>query len=98
MCLGIPSKIIKIEDSRATIDVYGAQRDISLLVLEDEVKIGDYVIVHAGFAIQKLQEDVAKETLGYFNEYLEALDSIEGGSKGAAPPAKKQRRGAKKKK
>jgi hydrogenase expression/formation protein HypC len=70
MCLGIPSKIVEIDGSKATIDVYGAQRDISLFVLEEDVKIGDYVIVHAGFAIQKLQEDVAKETLGYFNQYL----------------------------
>ena len=69
MCLGIPSKIIKIEDSRAVVDVYGAQREISLLVLEEPVNIGDYVIVHAGFAIQKLQEDIAQETLGYFDEY-----------------------------
>jgi hydrogenase expression/formation protein HypC len=75
MCLGIPSKIISIENLKATIDVYGAQRDISLMLLENEVKVGDYVIVHAGFAIQKLQEDVAKETLGYFNQYLEALDA-----------------------
>jgi len=78
MCLGIPSKIISIEDSRATIDVYGAQRDISLMLLEDQVKVGDYVIVHAGFAIQKLQEDVAKETLGYFDQYLKALAVEEG--------------------
>ena len=77
MCLGIPSKIIKIEDSKAIVDVYGAQREISLLVLEEPVEIGDYVIVHAGFAIQKLRQDVAKETLGYFNEYLQALDQEE---------------------
>jgi hydrogenase expression/formation protein HypC len=77
MCLAIPSKIINIEDSRATIDVYGAQRNISLMLLEDKVNIGDYVLVHAGFAIQKLQEDVAKETLGYFNQYLEAVAAEE---------------------
>jgi len=74
MCLGIPSKIIKLEDSRAVVDVYGAQREISLLALDEPVGIGDYVIVHAGFAIQKLHEDIAKETLGYFNEYLQALE------------------------
>lgn len=78
MCLGIPSKIISIEDSRAKIDVYGAQRDISLMLLEEPVNIGDYVIVHAGFAIQKLQEDVAKETLGYFDQYLQSLAIEEG--------------------
>jgi hydrogenase expression/formation protein HypC len=77
MCLGIPSKIIKIEESKAIVDVYGAQREISLLVLEEPVELGDYVIVHAGFAIQKLRPDVAKETLGYFNEYLQAMDQEE---------------------
>jgi len=79
MCLGIPSKIIRVEGSNATVDVYGAQRDISLLVLDEPVDIGDYVIVHAGFAIQKLREDVAKETLGYFNTYLKELDKLEAG-------------------
>jgi len=75
MCLGIPSKIITIADnSRATIDVYGARRDISTMLLEDEVKVGDYVLVHAGFAIQKLQEDIAKETLSLFDEYLKATE------------------------
>jgi len=77
MCLAIPSKIINIDDSRATIDVYGAQRNISLMLLEDKVNIGDYVLVHAGFAIQKLQEDIAKETLGYFDQYMEAIASEE---------------------
>lgn len=94
MCLAIPSKIIKIEDSRATVDVYGAQRDISLLVLQDEVKIGDYVIVHAGFAIQKLREDVAKETLGYFDEYLRLTATEEEGF--AERPAKRLRKRVKK--
>jgi hydrogenase expression/formation protein HypC len=79
MCLGIPSKIIRLEGSNAAVDVYGAQRNISIMLLEDELKVGDYVIVHAGFAIQKLQEDVAKETLGYFNTYLKELDKLEAG-------------------
>jgi len=79
MCLGIPSKIIRLEGSNATVDVYGAQRNISLLVLDEPIDIGDYVIVHAGFAIQKLHEDVAKETLGYFNTYLKELDKLEAG-------------------
>jgi hydrogenase expression/formation protein HypC len=70
MCLAIPSKIIEIRDSSATIDVYGAQRDISLLLLEDNVHVGDYVLVHAGFAIQKLQEDEAEETLKLFDQYF----------------------------
>jgi hydrogenase expression/formation protein HypC len=71
MCLAVPSKIIRIKNSTATIDVYGAQRDISLLLLEDSVDIGDYVLVHAGFAIQKIQEDIAEETLGLFKKLFE---------------------------
>jgi len=71
MCLAVPSKIIRIKNSTATIDVYGAQRDISLLLIEDSVDIGDYVLVHAGFAIQKIQEDIAEETLGLFKKLFE---------------------------
>ena len=94
MCLGIPSKIIRIEDSRATIDVYGAQRDISIMLLENEVKVGDYVLVHAGFAIQKLQEDDAKETLKLFDQLLEDLPVIPGEQRALpeSKPKKKQRR------
>jgi|WetSurMetagenome_2_1015567.scaffolds.fasta_scaffold1836111_1 hydrogenase expression/formation protein HypC len=95
MCLGIPSKIIHVKDSRATIDVYGAQRDISLMLLEDKVKIGDYVLVHAGFAIQKLQEDDAKETLKLFDQYLEGLPEINPEVQQQTPekkPVKKPRR------
>jgi hydrogenase expression/formation protein HypC len=77
MCLGVPSKIISIEDSKAIVDVLGARREISLLLLEEKANIGDYVIVHAGFAIQKLQQEDADERLGYFKEYLEALDAEE---------------------
>ena len=92
MCLGIPSKIISIENLKATIDVYGAQRNVSLMLLENEVQVGDYVIVHAGFAIQKLQEDVAKETLGYFNQYLEALDAEESAQQPATKTKKKTKK------
>ncbi|OGW40977.1 MAG: hydrogenase assembly protein HupF [Nitrospirae bacterium RBG_13_39_12] len=70
MCLAIPSKIIRIDNSTAVIDVYGAQRNISLLLLEENVHIGDYVLVHAGFAIQKLDEEMAKDTLELFKKYF----------------------------
>jgi hydrogenase expression/formation protein HypC len=67
MCLAIPSKIISIEDNVATIDVDGVQREASLMLLKDP-KIGDYVIVHAGFAINKLNEEDAKESLKLLRE------------------------------
>ena len=55
MCLAIPSKITRIDNEMATIDVDGVQRSASLMLLEDAA-VGDYVIVHAGFAIKKLDE------------------------------------------
>ena len=57
----------------ATIDVEGVQREASLLLLED-ARIGDYVIVHAGFAIQKLDESAAQETLDLLREAIAAVD------------------------
>jgi hydrogenase expression/formation protein HypC len=65
MCLAIPSKIVSIDDGTAVVDVYGARRVVSLLLMEDEIDIGigDYVLVHAGFAIQKVDEEYAKESL-----------------------------------
>jgi len=77
MCLAIPSKIISVKDSTATIDVYGARRDISLLLLDEDIKVGDYVLVHAGFAIQKIREDYAEETLGLFKKLFELEDRKE---------------------
>jgi hydrogenase nickel insertion protein HypA len=57
MCLAIPSRIISIDDLIATIDVYGARRQVSLMLLPEEPRIGDYVLVHAGFAIQKIEKE-----------------------------------------
>ncbi len=70
MCLAVPSKIIRINDLMATIDVMGARREISLMILPEEVKTGDYVLVHAGFAIQKVQEDVALDSLNLLNKIV----------------------------
>ena len=74
MCLAIPSKIIKIENQVATIDVDGVQRKASILLLED-AQVGDYVIVHAGFAIHKIDEGEAMESLKLLKE---ALAFVEG--------------------
>lgn len=62
MCLAIPSKIVSIENHMGTIEVEGVRRQISLSLIED-ASVGDFVIVHAGFAIQKIDESEAMETL-----------------------------------
>jgi hydrogenase expression/formation protein HypC len=67
MCLAIPSKIVAINDQMGVIDVAGVQREASLLLIEDP-QVGDWVIVHAGFAIQKMDEATAQESLQYLRE------------------------------
>lgn len=77
MCLAVPSKIIEKKGMMATIDVYGARREISLLILPEEVDIGDYVLVHAGFAIQRVDREAAQDAQRLINEILER-DSFKG--------------------
>lgn len=62
MCLAIPAKVIAINKDMGTVDMDGTQRDISLLLLQD-TQIGDYVIVHAGFAIHRIDEEEARASL-----------------------------------
>ncbi|MBR5914075.1 MAG: HypC/HybG/HupF family hydrogenase formation chaperone [Selenomonadaceae bacterium] len=69
MCLAFPAKIVEIKDSLATVERSGVKRDASLMLLPD-AKIGDYVLIHAGFAIQVVDEEETKlrdEVLGAIN-------------------------------
>ena len=71
MCLAIPSEIVEIRDKIATIDVAGVRREVSLLLLPEEVSIGEFVLVHAGFAIHKIDKEAAEETLKLIEEIAE---------------------------
>jgi hydrogenase expression/formation protein HypC len=66
MCLAIPAEVIEVSGMVATIDVGGARREVNLLLLNEPVGIGQYVLVHAGFAIQTLDKQNAEETLALF--------------------------------
>ena len=69
MCLAFPAKIISIKDSLATVERSGVKRDASLMLLPN-AKIGDYVLIHAGFAMQVVDEEETKmrdEILGAVN-------------------------------
>jgi hydrogenase expression/formation protein HypC len=69
MCLAIPAKIIEIHDARmATVEVNGVQQEISVELLED-VTVGDYVIMHVGYALNKLDPEEAARTLELFEEF-----------------------------
>jgi hydrogenase expression/formation protein HypC len=73
MCLAIPSRIVNIENNVGTVDVDGVKRKASLLLLED-AQVGDYVIVHAGFAIHRIDEAEAMESLKVLREAASLLD------------------------
>jgi hydrogenase nickel insertion protein HypA len=60
MCLAVPSRIIHIDNLIATIDVYGARKQVSIMLLPEEPRVGDYVLVHAGFAIQKIDKETVE--------------------------------------
>ena len=67
MCLAVPAKIIDRVDMLATVDISGVTRKISLMLLP-EAQIGDFVLVHAGFAIQTIDEEEAAKTLELLKE------------------------------
>ncbi|MBU4446115.1 MAG: HypC/HybG/HupF family hydrogenase formation chaperone [Candidatus Marinimicrobia bacterium] len=70
MCLAIPMKVIEIKDNEAIAEVGGVWYRANLTLLPD-IKIGEYIIVHAGFAIEKLDEEAALETLKIWQDVSE---------------------------
>jgi hydrogenase expression/formation protein HypC len=70
MCVAVPAEVLEIDGSMATIDYGGVRRTANIDFLED-VKVGDYVVVHVGFAIQKLDREDAQETLKLWKKILE---------------------------
>jgi hydrogenase expression/formation protein HypC len=73
MCLSIPAKIVSINGSMAQVSSGGAIFSAGLHMIEN-VKIGDYILLHAGFAIQKIDEKEAEETLRLFEEMKDSLN------------------------
>ncbi|DAB38724.1 MAG TPA: HypC/HybG/HupF family hydrogenase formation chaperone [Sulfuricurvum kujiense] len=80
MCLSIPSKVVKIdlETNTATVDTMGVQRTAGLDLMEEgTVAIGDYVLLHIGFIMNKIDEEDALESLRVYREILDVMDEQE---------------------
>jgi hydrogenase expression/formation protein HypC len=77
MCLAIPGEVLTVEDGTATVDVGGVEQEVRLDTLSEEVNKGDYLLVHTGFAIQKLSPEEAEETLALFDELIETNRQLE---------------------
>ena len=80
MCLGIPGRIVEISDDAGlrmgVIDFGGVRREVCLAYLDEDIAVGDYAIVHVGFAISQVDEDEAKRTFAMLKEMSE-LDELE---------------------
>jgi len=72
MCLGLPGKIIELNDNKCVVDIMGATREIAIDFLKD-IKIGDYVLIHAGCAISKIDEEEANNTIELIQELKEIM-------------------------
>ena len=73
MCLSIPARIVSIDGSTAEVTAGGAIFKAGLHMIED-AKVGDYILLHAGFAIQKINEKEAAETIKLFEEIDDSLN------------------------
>jgi len=72
MCIAFPGKILSIDqDNFAVIDISGTRREVSLDIVDEPVTVGDYVICHAGYAIQRIDEELAQEKLAFLQELID---------------------------
>ncbi len=76
MCLAVPAEVIEIADEVATCRVGEGETTIhaSLMILDEEITLGDYLIIHAGFAIRKLDPQEARETLKILRDVINAAE------------------------
>lgn len=78
MCLGIPMQVVEIDNFMARCQAKGVERDVSLFMLQHEkIAVGDFVMVHVGYAIQKMSEQEALSTWELFDEILSLEDAAQ---------------------
>jgi len=80
MCLSIPSKVVEISEDKmmCRVDTMGVQREANLMMIgEDDVKVGDYVLLHIGFVMNKIDEEEALASIETYREILELMDEEE---------------------
>jgi len=78
MCLSIPSKIVEIlPDNFAIVDTMGVKRKVSLDLMSEPVSVGDYVLIHVGYAMTKMNEKEALESLKVYKEIIKHIEEEE---------------------
>lgn len=76
MCLAIPARLFQVEGDRGMVDLAGVVREVSLALLP-EARLGDYLLIHAGYALQRLDEAEAQETLRLLQEIAQQAEEAE---------------------
>ncbi|PUD50825.1 HypC/HybG/HupF family hydrogenase formation chaperone [Helicobacter pylori] len=74
MCLAIPSKVIAINDNVAILETLGVQREASLDLMGEPVKVGDYVLLHIGYVMSKIDEKEALESIELYQEMIAKMN------------------------
>ncbi len=74
MCLAIPSKVIAIKDNVALLETLGVQREASLDLMGESVKVGDYVLLHIGYVMSKIDEKEALESIDLYQEMIAKMN------------------------
>lgn len=76
MCLSIPSKVVEIDENNvATVETLGVTRKVSLDLISEEVKVGEYVLIHVGYAMQKIDTQFALESLEVYQKIAEDMNA-----------------------
>jgi hydrogenase expression/formation protein HypC len=70
MCLGVPGRVVSVGDGGATVDFWGVRRDVRLVVVDEPVAPGDYILNHVGFAIRRIPSEEIGETLALYETLL----------------------------
>lgn len=74
MCLGVPGKVVSIDDNIATVDFWGVHREVRLDIVDEPVAAGDYVLNHVGFAIRRIPDSEVVATMALYDELLAIVD------------------------
>ncbi|WQS51014.1 HypC/HybG/HupF family hydrogenase formation chaperone [Helicobacter pylori] len=77
MCLAIPSKVIAINDNVAVLETLGVQREASLDLMGESVKVGDYVLLHIGYVMSKIDEREALESIELYQEMIAKMNETQ---------------------
>jgi hydrogenase expression/formation protein HypC len=70
MCLGVPGRVIEVRELTATVDFWGVRKDVSLVIVDEPVAPGDYILNHVGFAIRRIPPEAVDETLALYETLL----------------------------